>query len=102
MNINIKKFNEEFSKIKVVILIRDKFQCQGEYENFHFGNLTVDHIRKRSKFGSNHKTNLITLCQGCHSIYESLPAKIKEEKLYRILNEKYGYKEFIKNREMKK
>lgn len=90
MNLRTKQFNEEFAIIKPKIFIRDNWECQCEFGNC-YGELTVDHIRKRSLGGTNEKTNLITLRSGCHGVYESMDNHTKEKHLRAILHKKYGY-----------
>lgn len=91
MNQETKKFNAEFAAQKAVVLVRDRFKCQGPDGHNCFGPLTVDHIRKRSLGGSNSLKNLITLCSGYHSEVEDLPSSEKEELLFSLLGFKYEY-----------
>ena len=89
MNKKTSEFNREFAKQKNLTFKRDNFKCL--VLGSHFGKLTVDHIRKRSLGGDNDLKNLITLCVGCHSVYEVMPNKVKEKLLYHILDKRYNY-----------
>ncbi len=98
MNKKTAQFNAEFAKAKRKVLIRDSWQCQitkkmmKSYDILsHYGELTVDHIRRRSLGGSNDETNLVTLCVGCHTIFELMVNYEKEMRLHRLLKQKYGY-----------
>ena len=90
MNKETVKYNTEFAKIKRKVLERDRWECKGQFID-HFGTLTVDHIVRRSLGGKNTFDNLITLCVGCHSIYEMMPSRGKVHQLRARLAILYGY-----------
>ena len=56
---------EEWEELRQIILKEDKYLCRicrTESKEKH-----VHHIVPLSKYGSNHQTNLITLCYDCHN-----------------------------------
>ena len=48
------------------ILVRDDFTCQNCEEQKPEEDLEVHHIQIRAKGGTDHPTNLVTLCKHCH------------------------------------
>jgi 5-methylcytosine-specific restriction endonuclease McrA len=55
-------------KTKLKVLKRDKYTCQCCKNENGFQKLEVHHIRLKSRGGSHHARNLITICNTCHSI----------------------------------
>jgi len=53
----------QYAELHQEILARDNWRCQmcGSLKN-----LDVHHLRRRSSFGDDSETNLITLCRQCH------------------------------------
>jgi len=48
------------------ILVRDDYTCQNCDEQFSDEDLEVHHVKSRAQGGTNHRTNLVTLCKSCH------------------------------------
>lgn len=90
MNQATSKYNAEFAKIKRKIFDRDKWKCQSGLLT-HDLHLTVDHIVKRSLRGKNTSDNLITLCDRCHSIFDTMNNYQKVRILREKLEKMYGY-----------
>lgn len=69
----------EWRKMRMKVLVRDKFKCQ--YPGCKCRNLallTIHHIKPRSEGGKSRSKNLITMCQYHHALtHDTLP---KEEK----------------------
>ena len=59
----IRKAPELYARLRREILERDNWHCQvcGRLKN-----LDVHHLTRRSAFGYDIETNLITLCRECH------------------------------------
>ena len=54
-----------YAKLRKEILARDNWRCQ---VCGRLNNLDVHHMRRRSAFGEDLETNLITLCRECHQM----------------------------------
>lgn len=54
-------------KKRCAVYIRDNFTCACCNEQFTREKLTLDHIVPVSMGGTNHHTNLITMCRNCNS-----------------------------------
>ena len=56
--------NQEYDELRIQVLRRDNWRCQscGSMKN-----LEVHHQEFRSQCGSDSESNLITLCNRCHS-----------------------------------
>jgi 5-methylcytosine-specific restriction endonuclease McrA len=62
---------EEWKILRAKILERDKFTCLRCGVKFRYQKeLSVHHLISRSEGGSNHRSNLVTLCHPCHDIVE--------------------------------
>ena len=59
------------------IYLRDDWTCVYcyTYRAGDFQHLTVDHVKPRSKGGSNHHSNLVTACRSCNSSLQAKPLK---------------------------
>lgn len=94
------QYQKEFSKNKIKVLRRDKFECLLKnailpadwWPAQCYGGLSVDHIHRRSTGGGNELENLGTVCMGHHDLLEALTQKKKLDIMHAILQEKYGYK----------
>ncbi len=56
-----------FYNTKAYVLHRDNYKCQSNRKVKHSDRLHVHHIQFRSQGGTNMPSNLITLCETCHS-----------------------------------
>lgn len=59
---------------RLAIYLRDEFKCLACGKDLHGAHpraITLDHIRPRSKGGSNDRTNLFTCCRTCNSKRQS-------------------------------
>ncbi len=65
----------DWERIRRRILQRDKYQCQNQDCDAQAGTaeLHVHHKKPLSEGGSNDLSNLITLCQDCHSNHHGWP-----------------------------
>ena len=63
------------------IYLRDLFQCQYCQDTFDFNDLTIDHVKPRSKGGETSWENCVTACKSCN--YK------KSDKLYVPLSKPY-------------
>lgn len=55
---------------RLAIYLRDEFHCVYCNKNLHNSDpfdITLDHVKCRSRRGSNSETNLITACRSCNS-----------------------------------
>jgi len=71
--------NYGFENTKAKVLYRDNYECQ--CCKTKKGTLNVHHIIYRSKGGSDEESNLITLCESCHTKLHQGKLKSFEEKL---------------------
>ncbi len=63
---------------RLAIYIRDGFSCQccgQDLRNSAPGQISLDHLRPRSQNGSNHESNLMTICTPCNSQRQDKPWK---------------------------
>ncbi len=58
---------KDFYNVKAYVLDRDNYQCQSHRGVKHDEKLHVHHIQFKSNGGANAPSNLITLCERCHS-----------------------------------
>lgn len=61
---------EETTKLRPLVLKRDRFSCRRCKKRFSEKKLSVHHIIPRERFGPNTLGNLITLCVPCHDFVE--------------------------------
>jgi 5-methylcytosine-specific restriction endonuclease McrA len=61
---------EDWRALKYWIIKRDKRRCQRCDKRFKILELNAHHIVPRDEGGSNHATNLMTLCIPCHDFVE--------------------------------
>ena len=55
---------------RLAIYLRDEFRCaycSQDMTDAEPGTLALDHLIARSKGGSNHQSNLVTICRTCNS-----------------------------------
>ena len=72
-NAKIQRLNFEgayWRKIRLRIILRDKYECQRCEQIFDGISLTVHHIIPRKQGGGSNSANLITLCNSCHDYIE--------------------------------
>ena len=66
--IDYQKGNQkDYYNVKAYVLNRDNYQCPSGQKVKHSKKLHVHHIQFRSNGGTNTPSNLITLCECCHS-----------------------------------
>ncbi len=58
---------KDYYNVKAYVLHRDNYQCQAKRAIKHHPILNVHHLIFRSKGGTDTPTNLLTLCQQCHT-----------------------------------
>ena len=61
---------------RLAIYLRDKFTCLGCGADLHEASpneITLDHVRPRSKGGTNDSHNLYTCCKSCNSSRQDKP-----------------------------
>ena len=63
------------------IYLRDLYQCQYCQDTFDFNDLTIDHVKPRSKGGNTSWENCVTACKSCNTR--------KSDKLYMPLSKPY-------------
>jgi hypothetical protein len=57
---------KDWYHVKAYVLHRDGHKCQSGQKIKHSVKLKVHHLQFRSQRGSNHHSNLVTLCEICH------------------------------------
>jgi 5-methylcytosine-specific restriction endonuclease McrA len=68
--------DREYTAMRIVVLERDDHTCQLRMDGHHCsGGLHVHHRRLRSQGGSNHPSNLVTLCDRAHRWVHDNPAE---------------------------
>lgn len=74
---------------RLSIYRRDGFRCVYCDSTFH---LQLDHVRPRSKGGSDHRNNLVTACRACNLAKSNriLPGRTKKAKIRNFRKERTG------------
>lgn len=65
--VNFKRKVKPGANYKKYVYVRDKYLCQYCGKNCNYNELTVDHVKPKSKGGSNSWTNLVTCCIDCNN-----------------------------------
>ena len=60
--------SDEWRRIRAIVLQRDGFVCQSCGQEVERAEADVHHLVPRSSGGTDHPSNLITLCDGCHAV----------------------------------
>jgi ATP-dependent DNA helicase RecQ len=61
--------SKNWSEVRRIVLTRDNFTCRECGHAADRKHLDVHHLMPRSFGGTDHPTNLVTLCDGCHAAY---------------------------------
>lgn len=61
---------------RLAIYLRDEFECVYCGRNLHKAapqDVTLDHVKAKSKGGENHESNLVTACRSCNCARQDKP-----------------------------
>jgi len=81
-------FNEEFLEVRTAVLKRDGYRCVNCGQTGT--ELHVHHIISRSVGGTNDLSNLVTLCEKCHSIQDVKGHKLIQKRIDEDLSEEHA------------
>ena|SRR3990167_2199216 len=62
--------SHEWRVVRRMVIMRDHQRCQRCDKRFKIAELTAHHLIPRAEGGTNHISNLVTLCNPCHDFVE--------------------------------